>query len=94
MRITLNTFANIRDVIGSAQVSLQLEDGSNQAGLLRHLSKAYGPNFDRQIRDQITGEIVPFLILVNGRSYRSIADMHIPLHDGDEVSILIPFDGG
>ncbi len=93
MNITLHTFANIRDVIGSTSVCLPLEDGSTLSGLFRKLSSTY-PRFDRQVRDQITGEIVPFLILVNGRSYRSTADMQTPLRDADEVTILVPFDGG
>jgi molybdopterin converting factor small subunit len=73
---------------------LQLEDGATLADMFRDLSKTYGSMFDRQVRDQTTGQLVPFLILVNGRSYRSIVDMQTPLHDADEVTILVPFDGG
>ena len=94
MLITINCFADIRDVVGKEQISVQLDPGSTLSDLFHHLSKTYGPPFDRQIKDQITQELVPFLILINGRAYRSITDMSTQLHDADVVTFLTPFDGG
>jgi molybdopterin converting factor small subunit len=94
MKITLNTFANIRDVVGSRQLALELQTGARLADLFELLGKTYGKKFDRQVRDQISGALVPFLILVNNQTYRSTADMDALLHEGDAVTIMIPFDGG
>lgn len=94
MKITLKSFATIRDVIGCGEVSLELRDGSTLGDLFDTLTERYGDGFTRQVTDKASGELVAFLILVNDTALRSIADMHTPLSDGDQVTIMIPFDGG
>ncbi len=93
MKINLKTFANLRDIIGG-DITVELGHGAKLSDLFDYLDRHYGEKFSRQVRDQITKEIVPFLILVNDTTYRSTFDMDTPLNDGDEVTIMIPFDGG
>jgi len=94
MQITLNTFATLKDVIGQKEITLELAPKANLTDLFEYLEKKYGDDFNRQVKDQLTKELVPFLILVNDKTYRSIADMDKPISDGDVVTIMIPFDGG
>ena len=94
MKVTLKSFANIRDVIGEKELAVELPAQAKLSDLFSYLRQTYGPNFDRQVRDQITDELVPFLILVNEKTYRSSTDMDTPLSEGDTVTIMIPFDGG
>jgi len=94
MHITIKSFANIRDVLGGPEIATELPEGSTLSGLISELSKKFGPSFDRQVRDQGTRELVPFLILINNKTYRSMTDLAAPVHDGDFVTIMIPFDGG
>jgi|YNPBryantNP2012_1023418.scaffolds.fasta_scaffold03934_4 MoaD family protein len=94
MTITLKTFANIRDIVGARELTIELPAGARLGDLFEYLTQTFGKNFDRQIRNQITGEMVPFLILVNDVAFRSTQDMEQPLHHGDVVTIMIPFDGG
>jgi molybdopterin converting factor small subunit len=94
MKVTLNTFANIRDIIGDRQVAVDLPRDAKLTDLFTYLTNTYGMNFDRQVRDQMSGLIVPFLILVNDKTFRSTTDMETLLHEGDVVTIMIPFDGG
>lgn len=94
MNVTLTSFANIRDVIGSKQIAVHLDPGASLSDLFKYLSQTYGKKFDRQVRDQITGELVPFLILINEKTYRSTSDMDTSLHEADVITIMIPFDGG
>ena len=94
MQITLKTFATLKDVIGQKEIKVELAPKANLTDLFDFLDKKYGDSFDRQVRDQLTKELVPFLILVNDKTYRSIADMDKPISDGDVVTIMIPFDGG
>ena len=94
MRITLKTFANIKDVIGQKEITVELAPRAEISDLFDYLEKTYGDSFNRQIRDKITNEVVPFLILVNDSTYRSVSDMDKSLNDGDVVTIMIPFDGG
>ncbi len=94
MRITLRSFANIRDVVGAKELPVDLDPQATLSDLFKFLKKEYGENFDRQVRDQISGNLVPFLILINDKTYRSIADMGTRLNESDVVTIMIPFDGG
>jgi len=94
MQITLRTFANLKDIIGSRETTVTLTPGAELSDLFDFLDNTYGKRFDRQIRDQRTKEIVPFLILINNETFRSVADMNRPLKNGDVVTIMVPFDGG
>ena len=94
MKVTLKSFANIRDVIGERELMVELSPQATLSDLFSYLRQEYGPNFDRQIKDQISGELVPFLILINDKTFRSTVDMDTELSDGDTVTIMIPFDGG
>lgn len=94
MNITVKSFANIRDVVGTSELAVEVSPGTSLGGLFKILGKRYGAAFDRQIRDQITGAIVPFLVLINDKTYRTTTDLDVALNDGDTVTIMIPFDGG
>jgi molybdopterin converting factor small subunit len=94
MKITLRSFANIRDVVGAKELPVDLGPKATLSDLFEFLEKEYGANFDRQVRDQISGKLVPFLILINDKTYRSISDMGTGLNESDVVTIMIPFDGG
>ncbi len=94
MNITVKTFANLKDVIGTGELLLAVEPGTTIGGLFDVLIKKYGQSFDRQIKDQMTGTIVPFLVLVNDKAYRTTTDLGVQLNEKDIVTIMIPFDGG
>ncbi len=94
MKVTVKSFANIRDVVGTGELAVDVTPGTSLGGLFEVLGKRYGAAFDRQIRDQITGAIVPFLVLINDQTYRTTTDLDVVLNDGDTITIMIPFDGG
>ena len=76
------------------KISVSLQADSKLSDLFHYLHQKYGNDFDRQVRDQLSGEFVPFLILINQKTFRSIADMDTRLNEGDKITIMIPFDGG
>ena len=94
MKVTVKSFANIRDILGSAELALDVAGGTTIGGLFSVLARRYGAAFDRQIRDQLSGEIVPFLVMVNETVYRTTTDLDVSLAEGDTVTVMIPFDGG
>ena len=94
MKVTVKSFANIRDILGSAELDLDIAAGTTIGGLFALLTQRYGAAFDRQIRDQMSGEIVPFLVMINETVYRTTTDLAVSLAEGDAVTVMIPFDGG
>ena len=94
MRVKVKTFANLKEIIGTQELSIDLGPGATLEDLLNTLMQKYGEPFERQIKDQMTRKIVPFLLLVNEKAYRSLTDLGTPLQEGDVITIMIPFDGG
>jgi molybdopterin converting factor small subunit len=94
MKVIVKSFANIRDVLNTGELLLDVAAGTTIGGLLAFLTERYGAAFDRQIRDQMSGDIVPFLVMINETVYRTTTDLGVSLTDGDAVTVMIPFDGG
>lgn len=94
MKVKVKTFANLRDIVGKPEIEHETEDGATLGYLLDDLCRTYGKAFEQQIKDRNTGAIVPFLMLVNDKTCRSVADLSTPLGPGDTVTIMLPFDGG
>jgi MoaD family protein len=90
----VRTFANLRDVVGSGEIDYELQQGNTLGCLLESMCQKYGKSFEHQIKDHTTGILVPFLVLINGRTYRSVTDLEIPLNESDIITIMLPFDGG
>ena len=94
MFVKVRTFANLRDVVGSGEIEYELHQGTTLGCLLESMCQKYGKSFENQIKDHTTGALVPFLVLINGRTYRSVADLETPLSESDIITIMLPFDGG
>jgi len=92
--VKVRTFANLRDVVGSGEIEYELHQGTTLGCLLESMCQKYGKSFENQIKDHTTGTLVPFLLLINGRTYRSVADLETPLSESDIITIMLPFDGG
>ena len=94
MHVKVITFATLRDIVGKEELTLELQEGNTLGCLLDKMCQIYGMPFESQIKEQSTGSIVPFLLLINGKTYRSVADLDTILHEGDTITIMLPFDGG
>ena len=94
MLVKVRTFANLRDVVGSTEIEHEFHQGNTLGCLLESMCQKYGKSFEHQIKDHATGVLVPFLILINDKTYRSVADLETPLNESDIITIMLPFDGG
>ena len=94
MKVKVKTFANLRDIIGESEIDYEMEQGNTLGNLLENMCQKYGKPFEHQIKDRSTGAIVPFLLLINEKTFRSIADLNTLINEGDVITIMLPFDGG
>jgi MoaD family protein len=94
VKVKVKTFANLRDIVGKSEIDYEMEQGNTLGSLLENMCQRYGKPFEHQIKDRSTGDIVPFLLLINERTFRSIADLNTPINEGDVITIMLPFDGG
>ena len=94
MLVKVRTFANLRDIVGNGEIDYKLQQGNTLGSLLESMCLTYGKSFEHQIKDRSTAAIVPFLVLINEKTFRSVTDLDTTLHEGDRVTIMLPFDGG
>lgn len=94
MKVKVRTFANLRDIVGNGEIEYDIEQGNNLGYLLQNMCQRYGKSFEHQIKDRTTGAMIPFLLLLNGKTFRSVTDLNTPINEGDVVTIMLPFDGG
>ena len=115
-RVKVRYFASLRELLGNTrEEEYKVEDGTVLMDLLlnriperhRNASRSWkewifetegaGIKFDKDGAPSLTGY---YLILINGRSYRSISEdgrhfgLRYKLKDGDEIAILPPVGGG
>ena len=115
-RVTVRHFASLRELLGNTrEEEYEVEDGTSLMDLLLKLVPERHRNASRRWKERIfetERDRIKFdkdgtpclrgyhLILINGRSYRSISEdgrhlgLRYKLKDGDEIAILPPVGGG
>ncbi len=88
-QVNVRLFANIREIVGSSEVSLSVGSIEELLDSLVAMCPALrGVLFD-------DGELRPYItVLVNGRNIRDGDGTRTALAEGDEVAIFPPVSGG
>ncbi|MFQ6110705.1 MAG: MoaD/ThiS family protein [Nitrospinota bacterium] len=92
--VKVNAYGCFKDALGAEEREYELKEGPTLADLFEVLKDAHGEPFARLLRDRLTGEVVPFLLMVNERVVRSQTGMSSPLSHGDTVTLMDPMVGG
>ncbi|MFC1999118.1 molybdopterin converting factor subunit 1 [Chloroflexota bacterium] len=79
MKVTVKFFARYREIVGDAEVALEVDDGATVAGLISKLVEQY-PDFPTD----------PHMAAVNAE----YVEPDTILHEGDEAAFFPPFSGG
>ena len=79
MKITVRFFARYREIVGSDEVGIEVDDGATVAGVVDKLANEY-PGFPSD----------PHMVAVNAEYIEGDA----ALNPGDEVAFFPPFSGG
>ncbi|MGZ4903282.1 MAG: ubiquitin-like small modifier protein 1 [Halobacteriota archaeon] len=88
-QVKVRLFANIREIMGSTEVTLS----ARSIGELLDLLTAMRPALQDVLFDE--GELRPYItVMVNGRNIRDIDGSRTVLTEGDEVAIFPPVSGG
>jgi molybdopterin synthase sulfur carrier subunit len=93
MKITLRTFADFREVIGTAEMELFPPEGESVRGVLKGLCETH-PALRGKIFDA-AGNLKPYiLVLKNGRNVASLQQLDTLLADRDVIALFPPVAGG
>lgn len=93
MRVRVRYFTTLRELAGSSEEELELENGSTLADLLKKITEKYGKEAKNYLFDK--GEVDPSIyFLINGVSARSLKGLETTLEEGDVIVIIPPIGGG
>ena len=92
MNVTVKTFADFRELLGTELV-IYVPEGETVRGLLQILGKRNAAFLPKILEND--GALKPYInILVNGRNVKSLDDLETGLAEGDVVAIFSPLAGG
>ncbi len=93
MRVKVRYFTTLRELAGSSEEELELENGSTLADLLKKIAEKYGKKAKNYLFNK--GKIDPSIyFLINGISARSLKGLETTLEEGDVIAIIPPIGGG
>ncbi len=92
--VRVKVFSVLRDALGAGEVEVEVAPPETVQGLFDAMFAKYGDPLSRVLVDPETGEMTPFVLVVNGDAVSSTLDRERRLQTGDEISIIFPIGGG
>lgn len=91
--VTIKGFSVIRDAMGASTVQLDVAAPETVRCVLDTLLQQF-PRVKDVLMDPATGELTPFLLVLNGEAVSSTLDADRAIKSEDEISIVFPIGGG
>lgn len=92
--VNVKSFSVVRDVLGASVVEVEVGHPETVKGVLDALLQKYGEPLRKVIVDPTTGEMAPFLVVLDGQAISSTLDADRPVKSGDEIVLIFPIGGG
>ncbi len=92
-KVRVKGFTVVRDAFGAGTVEVDVNHPETVQGTFDTLLKRYARLRDVLV-DPATGEMAPFLLVLNEEVISSTRDMDRPVKTGDEIAIIFPIGGG
>lgn len=90
----VKTFSVLRDALGAGTVEVEVGPVETVQGVFDAMFAKYGKSLSNVLVDPETGEMTPFLLVVNGEVISSTLDKERRVQTGDEITIIFPIGGG
>ena len=94
MKLKLKLFLPmLAEAVGRSELELDFR-GETVADLIRHLAGRYGRRAAQALYDG-EGELdMEIQVLLNGKTWVTRENLDAPLHDGDQVTLMVLMAGG
>ena len=92
-KVKVRGFTVVRDALGASTVEVDVQQPETVRATFDTLLQTYQP-LREVLLDPATGEMAPFLIVLNQEAISSTLDMDRPVKTGDEIAIIFPIGGG
>jgi len=92
--VTVKGFSVIRDVFGANAVEVAVGPPETVKEVLAALLEKFGEPLKKVLVEPDTGELTPFLLVLNGEAISSTLDTGRSVQTGDEITLIFPIGGG
>lgn len=92
--VRVKGFSVIRDVFGASAVEVNVGPPETVKGVLAALLDKFGEPLRKVLVEPDTGEMTPFLLVLNGEAISSTLDVDRSVKTGDELTLIFPIGGG
>ncbi len=94
MYVTVRYLSVIREITGTREEVIEVDNGSTVEDLLSILSKKYGKAFNRMIRSGRDIRGLQIIYFIDGKNIANLAGFKTPIHNQSELVIIPPVAGG
>ena len=92
--VKVKGFSVVRDVFGANVVEVDVGPPETVKAALAALLEKFGEPLRKVLVEPDTGELTPFLLVLNGEAVSSTLDVDRPVRTGDELTLIFPIGGG
>ena len=92
--VKVKGFSVIRDVFGANVVEVEVGPPETVKEALAALLEKFGEPLKKVLVEPDTGELTPFLLVLNGEAISSTLDTSRSVKTGDEITLIFPIGGG
>jgi MoaD family protein len=94
MYVTIRYLSVIREITGTREEVIEVQNGATVADILEILSKKYGKSFQRMIRSGRDIRGLQIVYFIDGKNIGTLKGFDTAVHNASELVIIPPVAGG
>jgi MoaD family protein len=94
MYVTIRYLSVVREITGTREEVIEVQNGATIADILEILSKKYGKPFQRMIRSGRDIRGLQIVYFMDGKNISTLKGFETAVHNASELVIIPPVAGG
>ena len=94
MYVTIRYLSVVREITGTREEVIEVDNGATVEDVLKMLSKKYGKSFDRMIRSGRDIRGLQIIYFIDGKNIANLDGFKTAVNDESELVIIPPVAGG
>jgi MoaD family protein len=94
MFVTIRYLSVIREITGTREEVIEIENGATVEDILKTLSKKHGKTFQRMIRSGRDIRGLQIIYFIDGKNITNLDGFQTQVHNQSELVIIPPVAGG